>query len=770
MAKTGRFNEAIYADFHEGFNDSVAEISISDTEVCVAENVVFSEEVKSFKTRKGTDSFTAPLSLQDELFTGRLVRLSTNVPPVPLAEETYSFLYNGTNWRDEDGNTVTLSDYGVSIQSGTPYWGDRIGISSNGQYSPTAYYRYGEANVTDCHVWFIGSKYLHFFVMGNTLYRFNKDYDLAGKVIDLSLGATRIYPFVEFNKFYFGDGKELYVIGDYDFSSEQGTVALVRQGQIVRNNHSTTGYSELGHFYKAARDYTNINLQTTAYNFGDWDDVTEVPYFASNVCRTVVPHDPSESEIVWITVVSGSTAAGTVTIYLDNTAHAVSVGANATINTIVDAIKSLNVSGWTSEKQGNTVIFTKNTAGLTTNGYVDPGTTGCVLTYTTEREGKINDNNLDPIKKCTMFAVHQGSHRVFATGNPDDNAVYYSEIGQPTYFKSDYNKLYPENKYGKSTGLLQISESILVSFENGWYAWSGINALDDAKWKPISLPYGCVNHRTIALTPYSFTYLGKDGIYTVSASILNTEVAMVQGRDVINKITGSRVEKAISKIYDTDGCTATFYDNTYYLAYNTEDSFGHYNNRVLKYEWETKSFSENTGWQVNAWCSDGNGLYFATRGDLLVVDVGTDDWNVDVPYTYKPINFHVKTKEYGFGAPFKDKVVRLIGVVFKQPIGENEIGADIRVNMGYQHYGVEYQLNSVEVTESLIYGRNWALRWGYREAIVKMIELTMPSNTYQLDISNSKLNSPITVIAIGFVYEPTDFVTPTLLKDEVLLK
>lgn len=778
MAKTDRFNEAIYADFHEGFNNSVSEISIKDSEVCIAENVEFSTEVKAIKKRNGADLWHGEFDENTSIIPpARYVQLSVTEPLITLDKDRYEFRKLGSNWVDDERHVINLENYGVTITSGTPLVGDRIVIEPGKR----AQFIYPETEVTDVHTWFVGNQYKTCIVMNDNLYEVLPNGDLVDKECEIH---GKMSTFSMNNKFYMGDGVWLYVWGDFDYDSNQGTTS-VRTGDIVRNSTSTYGGSEIGNFYRYLGNDSDINLRIHNYNGSDWENVTAVPFFASDVVRQVRQYDPSKPEIVHITVIKGSTAAGTITIYLNDVAYGVSVGENASINTIVNAIKALNVTGWSSRKNGNTVIFTRSENALTTNGFVDPGETGCVLTYTTEQEGKINDNHLSPIRACTMFAVHQGSQRVFATGNPDDNAIYYSEIGQPDYFKSDFNKLYPENKYGRPTGIFQLSDSILVSFENGWYEWNGINVLDDAKWKPIALPYGCVNNRTIALTPYSFTYLGKDGIYTVSSSILNTEVAMVQGSDVIKKITGSRIDKVIADIESKDSCQAIFFNDCYYLAYHlgvfeaTHYINGRpvrnweYNDHVLKFEWETKSFSEITGWRVYAWCNNDEGLHFASRNSLLTVGIGDNDYDVDFPHDinpYKPINFHVKTKEYGFGAPFKDKVVRLIGVVFKQPICENEIDADIRVNMGYQHYGVEYQLNSVEVTESLIYGRNWALRWGYREAIVKMIELTMPSNTYQLDISNSKLNSPITVIAIGFVYEPTDFVTPTLLKDEVLLK
>ena len=760
-----QFLQQVYSDFSGGFNDSVAGISIKDTEVVLSENAEYSAEIKSFKTRKGSDNLnTDSFSKQIRTLEGKTFTVSFSNPGT-LPEDKYEFNYRDGAWHLDD-ISVNLADYGVTA-SGTILEGDKIILyPATGRI--TGYY--SKVEVSDAHIWFIGSMYKKIVVIDSKVYDYNQDTDELTLKISITPGAKRIYPFVVYNKFYFGDGSELYCLGDYDFSTEESSVSgdvSVPVGKIVRNNdNSSTG--TLGHFYQARVARDNINLTTEDYNSTtNWTDVTEVPYFASNVARVVTPYDPSQAETVYITVVNGSTAAGTVTLYIDDNAHTVSVGANASINTVVDAIKSISISGWTSKKESNTVIFTKNTSGLVNNGYIDAGETGCILTYTTQQEGKINDNELAPIKKCTMFVVHTASYRVFASGNPDDNAVFYSEIGNPTYFKSDYNKVYGQNSYGRPTGMLQLSESILVSYENGWYVWSGINALDDARWKPLNLPYGCVCDRSIALTPHSFVFLGKDGLYNVSVSILNSELVLIQNNEVIKKITGSRVDNTIASIDSKKDCIGYFRNNVYYLAYNTDEDEG--NTRVLKYEWETKSFTENTGWKVNAWCEDGDGFYFASTNYLMVADVGICDVDVETGED-KPIDFHIKTKEYHFGNPFVNKVVRLVGIIFKQTTTVSEIDADCRIIMGYNDHIFEYNLNTLDVSESLVWGRNWGRIWGFREAIVKMVELTQMSNTFQLEIRNQKLNSPLTVVAIGFVYEPTDFVIPTILKDEVLLQ
>ena len=415
--------------------------------------------------------------------------------------------------------------------------------------------------------------------------------------------------------------------------------------------------------------------------------------------------------------------------------------------------------------------------GYSATGYVDPGATGVTATYETIQNGQADDNDLAPIRKCTMFAFHTSSYRVFASGNPDDNAVYYSEIGQPAYFVSAYNKVYPSINYGIAKGITQLSESILVSYEDGWYAWDGITPLDDATWKPLNLPYGCVSHRSIAKTPYSFMFLGRNGVYVVSASILSSELVMLQGEDIIKNVTENRIDKTIASIVNPTNCRAVFYDNVYYLAYGI-DSAG--NTRVLKYEWGTKSFTTITGWKVNAWTYDSSNLFFASTNYVLRTNDSESDIDVETGEE-KAIEFHIRTKEYPLGNPFMNKCLNLLGFIFKQPQYENADASSVNMKVltGYTSYGYEYELDGTAVaetlvfgttiTESLVWGRDWGLIWGFTEAIVKMVELTLVSNTFQIDIQNNNLNDPIILIGIGFVYEETDFVSPTIFKDEVLL-
>ena len=648
----------------------------------------------------------------------------------------------------------------------------------------------------------------------------------------LSSGSTHIYPYIIGNVLYFGDGQELWQWGATDYSTESGTKSIA-QDKIVKCNylnnlptedfkssdrtqdikvgtfvrHSVTGkvykslkertdvdleeetysnttnwveiaensYGEKGHFYISVKSLGAVNLKHE--NFKDttkWEDVTDVKNFTSSIVRKVTAYDPSSAEEVLITVSSGATAAGTVTVCLDNVSKTFTVTDGEVVSSIVDKLSKVAFDDWTAAVTGNAVLFSAKDKGSKVNGYVDPATSGITFTYETQTEGKENDCDLTAIKKCTIFCVHQGSQRVFAAGNPEDNGLYYSEIGYGNYFKSEINKVYPSvNGYGAVTGMINLSSALLVAYESGWCAWTGATVLSDATWKILNIPYGCVSARTLCLTPNSFTYLGKDGVYCVSAAILSDDYVLLESSSVIKKLSENTVENTILEFNNKGLCEAVFYDNVYMLTYSTN---GEYCDKILKYEWDTSSFTLVTGWRVNRWLSDPENLYFASNNFVLKAfdtysDVYTEevkDENSKVVHAIgdnKAIELHVKTKEFYFTSPITNKVVQMIGFIFQQ---HNNVDSkvEITIHAGYKKFTVK----AADLAESLYYGREWGKVWGYREAIVKMVETVMVSNTFQIEIKNSSVEDPITLIGIGFVYDTTDLVMPTILKDEDLLK
>jgi hypothetical protein len=818
-------SEILYTDFSGGLNDTATPIAMSENEVAVAQNVDFSADVKAFSTRRGCTKYT--------LTGGQL-----------------------------DGREVT-----------------------------------------DGYAWTVVNKHKKFVVAGGVLYDVTDAVNIRA-VYDIK--SDRIYPFTYDDRLYFTcadyDGAgHFYVYGDFDYTVEIYDGENISQGQTVRYYtpkppKSGAGDGDTGHYYKALSD---VGVVTNIYdvNFKDaavWQDITDVPNSVSSSFREVPDISTGAKEVYKVSIVARNNPSANVQrfgVCLDNrwyytktplkatngtnptTVEGVTAAIAADLSALINDVS--NGDGHTSGKPywnvsfaGNTITFTATEIGVKADAFIDYDHDTLDVFADTTVQGAPNNNDIVPIRKCTMLYFHKGSMRVFAAGNPDDNALYWSEIGSPTKWNTGINKLYPINEHTKVTGITEISSALLVSYENSWYSWTGVDPGDDATWKQLNIPYGCACHESIALTPYSFTYLSKDGIYTVSASILSQPLVMLQSKGMITKITENRAEKLIGSIVDRKICRGIFYDNTYYLAYNalpstisdanqtgfysvegkakiggrmfyrnavgdrwtcesvvytppsveyfaleavqawlighgmksvhdgltlpeyialhTDNDFvqeiqGAYeggqittgegigsngNNMVLKYEWDTKSFTTVTGWHVTGWLADPVRLYFTTMGYVLRANDGYADIDTATG-AKKEIEVIVKTKAYTLGSPFVNKQLCLAGFIFRQDLSEIITEVDVMIEAGYQKYHIE----RFDLPESLIYGRRWGKRWGYREQQVKVVETNLSSDIFAVSIKQKCLDSPITMICIGFAFRATGHMLPQdveMLKDEAL--
>lgn len=716
------YKQAVYSDFSGGYNDTSAAISIGDDEFTMSENADYSAEVKALQTRKGC----------------------TKQNPV----------------------STTL--------------------------------QFGKAHISDGYTWMIGSTQKECVVLNGTLYEVTGHHGEAvlTKKLDLPDKTQYIYPYVMYNTLYFTIGKgpyssdiehdpaipyepKMYTWGDFDYSTEtmydSDDIFLPQRGDVVRNDTMTTD-GEIGHFYKS-KGATVPNFDNT----DKWEDVTDVIGLSSSDVREIKPYNAAKRETVQIEILSSALRAGTVTVtlYGENNIpkqESFQVAQGDTVRDIVEAFPVID--GYTKaitdeliegfiNLGDNEIRYIAQQEHHADQAVIDPGDSGITLVVNTLQEGSTNDCKMDDIKKCTIFCTHSSSHRVFAAGNPDDNAVYYSEIGYGNYWKGDLNKIYPaQNGMGRVTGMIEMSEYLLVSYEHGWYAWKGTTPLEDANWKPINIPYGCIAPRTLVMTPNSFTFLAKEGIFCVSAAILNDAYVLMENKTIIRNLSDNKIEHTVDEInYDWvyDVADAVFYDNCYLLAVPELHRVD--NTMVIKYDWAASSFTLITGWLVHRWMKSAYDLYFVSDNFILRAFDGFKDVNVlDDEGSDKAIDLHVKTKEYHFGTPFSMKNAQLIGLIFQQHDAV-ESYLKVIVHAGYR----TYEINAVDLADSLYYNRLWGAAWGYREAIVKVIETIEPANTFQLEFIKSSIDDPMTLIGIGFIYENTDYVSPTVLKDELLL-
>jgi hypothetical protein len=599
-----------------------------------------------------------------------------------------------------------------------------------------------------CGEFMVEGTIITYIVMNNILYRL-VDGELVVKKSGLS--DTRIYEFNHNSKLYFTDTEEYYVWGEYDYTSESGTEDI-ETGDIVLNLGSTGGGVE-DKFYKALGNHGSTDLGSEDFsNTSNWEECTEVDGKMSSVVRPVENYDGSQVEIAKLEIFDGADEEGTVSVILDDVAHDIDVYKGDDVETVVARIVNSSYTGYTVTKDGNVLTFIADTPEVKENGYFDPQETGVIGQMYTEVNGRSDNNDLEPIKKCTMFLVHPTSMRVFACGNPEDpEMLYYSDLGNPAYF-SKFQRLVPIQGEGAIKALINISDAVLISYANSWYKWRGIEVGEDAQFKSLALPYGAVNNDCVALTPYSFTYLSKNGLFTVSASIIGEDTSIVSNRSMINNIAKDKVMKTINSIGNQDNVQAVFHDNKYLLAYSETSGS---NDKVLEYSWDNKAFTKITGWEVTKWIkSDDFNLYFASGNYLLKAFDGYKDIDVS-DGSDKNIDLDVVLRYLSFKSPMIDKLLRFIKVLASKE------GASAKIDLSITGGNNTVSITDMSLASSLVGADN--------ETIERIKNMAMLSDYFRINISSSEVNNPVTIIGLALDYEIIRSKRPNIVNDSTLL-
>ena len=352
-----------------------------------------------------------------------------------------------------------------------------------------------------------------------------------------------------------------------------------------------------------------------------------------------------------------------------------------------------------------------------------------------------SDNDLTPIKRCTMVEYHSQSFRFFFSGDSKDPAaVYFSDTDKPNYVPKT-NKVYPTSAAGKVTGLRAFSKALLVSYKRTWRFFSGTTIGVDAVWKPLPTPYGCVANDTICLTPLSLTFLSTEGLCYMTPSILSSEdesSTIVTTEDQFGVLSNKKIENTIKSIIAPDKCKAIFSKNNYYLSYQDDADLTR-NNKILAMDWNTKGFSQFTGISSNYFCQRENGdLLIASNNYILKYGEGYNDVNVDTGEN-KPISLKVATKPYNCGTPFLKFFEQFFITATQYELLED---SPLKILLTADYNSKSY---TTDLSESLIWGRSWGKVWGYSEIINQWAIVNMKGFRIQIEFTDDTLNNPMLI-------------------------
>ena len=565
-----------------------------------------------------------------------------------------------------------------------------------------------------------------------------------------TLNTDKPYFLQQFDVLFCCDGKETYEIGNKDYFSNIGKVDI-KEGNIIQLTDDFATQTIAGNFYKSKVNQGEIDLNVANYqDTTKWDNVTDIRYAISNVVRPLKPYEAGTKERTLISIFNSVTTAGYISIYLNNVEYKVNVTSGQDARAVATAIGATSFPGYTVTVSQNEVTIEANEIGFKENCFATSYNTGLSLVVTIEINGQKDDNILNEVKNCSKFVHHTKSGRYVATGNPNKPYnVYFSEPMQLNYFK-EFNVLTPTSSEGSAVCLVNMLDSVLIGYRHGWYEYTGLDPSTDGTWRRLAIPYGCASEYSIqVLDFYNFVYLADNGLYLVSANILNQYGVVMQNNSAVKNISEDKVENTIKSIIDKTKCVSVYYNGIYYLAFN--DRTGE-NNRILLYYTDKKSFTLYTGIQVNDFLYRKNGdLEFTSKNySLRFNNSKFVDINVETGLE-KRVEIEIKTTNLALdnfvSAKFFDKLF---------------IHANVSADTIDEHLKVLVRIDTdqtdvietgfQELQSGFIWGNPWGNPWGNFTTAMQSTFIRDKGNRIAFNFTNKDLTDIGTnIIFYGFV-------------------
>lgn len=551
-----------------------------------------------------------------------------------------------------------------------------------------------------------------------------------------TLNSDKPYFLQQQNVLYCCDGKEIYEIGNKDYFSN--IKVDIKKDDIIQITDDFSVEELRGKFFKALKDMTDKDLSTTDFTVAeDWTDVTDILGATSNVVRPLKAYNAGKKEKVIISVFDNVTNSGYVSIYLDNEEYQIDVTSGQTARDVATAIANTSFTGYTATVSQNEVTIEANEIGYKENCYASSYNTGVSMVVNTTVNGQINDNILSEVKNCTKFIHHTKSGRYVATGNPKKPfAVYFSEPMQLNYFK-EFNILNPSSSDGMAVCLVNIIDSVLVGYRHSWYEYTGLDPAVDGTWRKLAIPYGCASEYSVqVLDLYSFVFLADNGLYLVSANVLNQYEIVLQNATSVKNISEDKIYNTIKTIFDKSKCVSVYHDSIYYLAYN--DNAGE-NSKIILYYTDKKAFTLFTGIQVNDFLYRKNGnLEIASLNYALRFD-DTVHYDTDVTTgENKRIEFEIKTTNLTLDTFIAEKFIDKIFV--QANIGAETFDEHLRLLIRIDYLDTDMiTIDLSDVNSGLTWGNPWGSPWGNYSTQMQSAFIRMKGNRIGVGLTNKGL-------------------------------
>lgn len=346
-------------------------------------------------------------------------------------------------------------------------------------------------------------------------------------------------------------------------------------------------------------------------------------------------------------------------------------------------------------------------------------------------------NELNGLSAFRTFAMKKD--RIFAAAHPTlKNRVSFSYfdpyLGYAVYdyFPSTYffDVAVEDND---EIVELKVFRNVLVIFckRSVWVLKGDGATLVDYELIKLNTPKGCISPGSVQEVGNNLFYLADDHVYSLFATEQDFISAQVMSANIepLLKSNGSA---------DKTKATSVFYGNKYYLSFPS--------GVVLVYDAMIEAWTQFTNIPATSFIVLDGELYFSAKDGFIYrfdSNVYSDDGQA--------IEFSVKTKTIDFEMPVNKKKIRRLWVMTKKSSGYTST---------YDLFGLLDQFSLISLNDQgtnagsggIWDESNWdEAVWDFGDVSQDEIKMRRKTKSIQLQITNDKVDEPLTVF--GFVFE-----------------
>lgn len=355
------------------------------------------------------------------------------------------------------------------------------------------------------------------------------------------------------------------------------------------------------------------------------------------------------------------------------------------------------------------------------------------------------DSNLAEIAKCKY--IEQRGERLFVAGHPENrNLLFYSEIGQPEYFRAInvINTITDDSDY--ITALKEYYGSLIVFKSKSIFAWRGYDPDVDVTFKRVPAHTGTKAYRTVQYVNNMLVYLGQDGVY----ALVGTYENVISTIKLSLNITPDLEKILYKNDYHLNPHCAVYHNDKYMLSVPTSDEnicdtvfvlFGD-----IMVQTNRKSWVVYKGWNINDFYVKLDNTLLSASGITGIIGKHNENVYNDLG---NAIEVKIVTRPRHQNYPVHNKKYRRGYIAFRQ------------LEFSFSHVTIKAKVDyltseeTLSPNESLLWGLgDWGVhKWDFIDMVSRKFNIRQKGRRITIEFYDNTLDERLEIYGIGIEYK-----------------